>query len=241
MAFKLPSLLISVSKLKFSKWYKLNIKTTGTLFRPLLKTELVHLALRTLIPAEDAQSQRTCYGGAKGSEGVHGPCERGPERHRTQVQMTTNSSLCKNWNPTWQTRFFNLLVCKGQAVSGCFPTCSFPVTLICLCCPGACGDGVNVVRSSRVASSPHGAGTAILSLLLRACVVRRLPSSLPWWDPKVRCLHTCLYLMAIQSLQVLPTVRPYHVAWSSHSYFNFFFATLMLLIVTFLIFFYKKL
>lgn len=97
MAFKLPPLLISASKLKSSKWYKLNIKTTGTLFCPLLKTELVHLALRTLVPAgEDAQSQRTCYRGAGGSEGVCDPSERGPELHRTQVQMTINSSLCKN-------------------------------------------------------------------------------------------------------------------------------------------------
>lgn len=79
--------------------------------------------------------------------------------------------------------FFNLLVCKGQAVCGCLPTCSFPVMLI--RCPGACVDRVNMVRSSRVVSSPHGAGTAILSLLIWACVVRHLPSPLPWTPDQI--------------------------------------------------------
>lgn len=64
--------------------------------------------------------------------------------------MNTTGPKCK-WLPTAlyakiqipcsRHAFFSPQVCKGQAVCRYLPTCPFPVTLICLHCPGACRDG----------------------------------------------------------------------------------------------------
>lgn len=89
-------------------------KTTGILFCPLLKIELVNTALWTLLPEEqDAHLWRTFYRGAGGSKGVGRAQEWAPKLHRAQVQMTTNCSSRKNSNLMWQTCFFQSTGLQG--------------------------------------------------------------------------------------------------------------------------------
>lgn len=202
-------------------------KTTGTLFRPLLKTALVHIALWTLVSVEqDARLWRTCYGGAGGSEGASGCWEQGLELHKDPSANDYRFLFMRKLKSHIADALFQSTGLQGPGSIWMPPHISLSRHANMLTVPrglrgwSKCGeelwgglqppwgwDGHPVTPSS---------GTC--------CETLTVPFALdPWTDPEVRSLQTRLNLTAFQSLQVLPTVWPYRVLWSFCGYFNLFF------------------
>lgn len=179
-------------------------KTTGTLFCPELKTELVHTAFWTLAPVEqDAHLWRTCYRGAGGNKRANGPWGWGPELPRTQAWMTTNCSSCIQIPCASHTDL------QGPGGIWMPPHMSLSLHANMLIGLGACRDGVNMVRCCGVVSSHPATPSS-------GCILRDSLNPSAWTpDPKSDAFRSASTWLLSRAFRCCPLYGP--IRWCGPS------------------------